>query len=460
MIRITAKTKRNIAYLMSLALLFALFALPTHAGSTANNDDEIAKLQARAAQIARENQERADRIANLQGDVAREDAYIREVNKQIKQIGAQIDAYIELIDAKQRSIDGIVDEIETKGREISETEQDITRRENEIERLDKENNENIKLFGQTLAQMYMNSGGDVFGLLSGATSFYDILVRTEMIRNIGEKNTELLENLLDAIKRQETAIADLQQEIVRLEADKVVFEQRQKGFEDEKAQLEIERQEIAKDIDQQYATLKKLTSGRDDLQFNIRNLEGQINTASSEVNDIQKRIAELEEMNRQIEAELRGIHQANPDRPSFNSEGFIWPLDNRFRRITCGFGCFTTPCAYCSYAWRSSPHTGVDVGDAGIGGASVFAMRSGTVTFAGWRGCCHTGYGVTVIIDHGGGTSTLYAHMQAGSLAVSSGQFVEQGALVGRVGTTGHSTGNHLHYEVRINGTAVNPGNY
>lgn len=456
--RTWTKSKRRLAGFLSLVLICTVFMTPTSAGK---HDDEILRLQGEADRIARENNERAKRIADLQGDIAREDAYIKEVNKQISQIGAQVDAYIELIDAKQNAINGIIGEIEEKGREIYEAEHNIARKENEILRLDAENNENIEVFGRTVAQMYMNSGSDAISLLTGSTSFYDILVRAEMIRTIGEKNNELMEDLLLKIEKQQEEILELEKDIADLQGEKLVFETQQKNFEDEMEKLEDERALVTEEINKQYKTLRELTAGRDDIQINVRNLEGQINTATAELSDIDKRIAELEEMNRQIEYNLKKEHEENPDMPAFTGEGFIWPLAPHFSLITCGFGCSaSSPCAYCSYGWRSSPHSGVDVGNSGIGGAGVYAMRSGTVSTAGWIGCCHTGYGVTVIINHGDGFSTLYGHMQVGSLAVSEGQFVEQGQQVGRVGTTGHSTGNHLHFEVRISGTAVNPMSY
>lgn len=105
------------------------------------------------------------------------------------------------------------------------------------------------------------------------------------------------------------------------------------------------------------------------------------------------------------------------------------------------------------YGARSGrTHTGIDIG--APAGTSISASASGTVTCSGWRG----GYGYTVVIYHGNGVETYYAHCS--SLNVSEGQQVSQGELIARVGSTGNSTGNHLHFEVRINGVAQNPQNY
>ena len=92
----------------------------------------------------------------------------------------------------------------------------------------------------------------------------------------------------------------------------------------------------------------------------------------------------------------------------------------------------------------------------GCSGCPVVAAESGVVTFAGWYGSG----GNTVIINHGNGLTTLYAHMQNGSLRVSAGQRVTRGQQIGRIGGTGYVTGPHLHFEVRVNGTKVNPAPY
>ncbi|MBR2916058.1 MAG: peptidoglycan DD-metalloendopeptidase family protein, partial [Clostridia bacterium] len=126
---------------------------------------------------------------------------------------------------------------------------------------------------------------------------------------------------------------------------------------------------------------------------------------------------------------------------------FLWPTPS-CRYITSHFA----PQRVNPVTGKLRPHTGTDIG--AQYGADIIAAAGGTVKFAGWNG----GYGNCAIIDHGGGVSTLYAHMS--SLLVSAGQYVSAGALVGRVGSTGNSTGPHLHFEVLINGTAVNAMQY
>ncbi|MBA3655498.1 MAG: M23 family metallopeptidase, partial [Actinobacteria bacterium] len=118
--------------------------------------------------------------------------------------------------------------------------------------------------------------------------------------------------------------------------------------------------------------------------------------------------------------------------------GLAWPLRGP---ITSGFG----------RRWGRL-HAGIDI--AAPKGTPIRSAKSGTVAFSGWMG----GYGNATIVDHGGGLSTLYGHQSR--RAASVGQTVKQGEVIGYVGSTGHSTGNHLHFETRVGGTAQNPRNF
>ena len=147
---------------------------------------------------------------------------------------------------------------------------------------------------------------------------------------------------------------------------------------------------------------------------------------------------------------------ANTRQGRVSSSGFMWPVPG-FSYITSGVG----------PRWGRS-HNGIDIGDAGIDGAAIVASRSGTV-HVGYTGCphdygksgscgCGGGYGNYVMIYHDGTYTTLYGHMK--SVAVTEGQYVEQGEIIGYVGSTGYSTGPHLHFEVRNNGSYDDPENY
>ncbi len=122
-----------------------------------------------------------------------------------------------------------------------------------------------------------------------------------------------------------------------------------------------------------------------------------------------------------------------------SSYGFIWPTIGGY--VSCGY-------------WGYYGHTGMDIAGCGYG-SNIYASASGTVVKAKWSS---TGYGNYIIIDHGGGIQTLYAHNS--NLYVKVGQYVNQGDVIAAMGSTGNSTGNHCHFEIRINGVAVNPAKY
>ncbi len=143
------------------------------------------------------------------------------------------------------------------------------------------------------------------------------------------------------------------------------------------------------------------------------------------------------------EATTRVVAVGTKARPSWYPNGyFIWPCSGN---ITSKFG-------YRSIFGSYSFHSGIDI--ASSYGTSIRASDGGTVTFAGWKGS----YGRLVIVDHGNGYQTYYGHCS--SLLVSSGSKVYQGQTIAKMGSTGRSTGNHCHFELRVSGTAVNPRSY
>jgi murein DD-endopeptidase MepM/ murein hydrolase activator NlpD len=147
-------------------------------------------------------------------------------------------------------------------------------------------------------------------------------------------------------------------------------------------------------------------------------------------------LASLQAEQARVAAALQGAPAPGPIKQG--SGQLIWPLNGP---ITSGFG----------PRWGGM-HTGIDID--GYTGQPIVASKGGNVILAS----SYSGYGNTVIVDHGGGVATLYAHMS--SFGVSAGQNVSQGQVVGNVGCTGSCTGDHLHFEVRVNGSPVNPLSY
>ena len=168
-----------------------------------------------------------------------------------------------------------------------------------------------------------------------------------------------------------------------------------------------------------------------------------------------------EEQQRQQEEQQRQQEQEQQQQEEqynnyYDPSSFIWPVP-RYSYITSGVG----------PRWGTN-HNGIDIGDAGIYGAAVVASRSGIVIY-GQNTCSHDygksdscgcggGYGNYVFIDHGDSYSTLYGHLS--QAVVHDGEYVEQGQVIGYVGTTGWSTGPHLHFEIRLNNIYQDPEQY
>ena len=148
----------------------------------------------------------------------------------------------------------------------------------------------------------------------------------------------------------------------------------------------------------------------------------------------------LEEVSASLGAQIQAAQSASSYSPpaSRSSSGFIWPVSGP---VTSPFG----------MRWGRM-HTGIDIADPA--GTPIHAAKAGEVIYAGWL----NGYGNTVVVDHGDGIATLYGHQSR--LGSTEGQQLNQGDVLGFVGSTGHSTGNHLHFEVRINTKPVNPRPY
>ena len=177
-----------------------------------------------------------------------------------------------------------------------------------------------------------------------------------------------------------------------------------------------------------------------------QSLVDQINAEQDALYDI---LEDLEAESKALNSEIKRLQAEQAAKNGTNTKApgaYLWPCPSS-HTITSNYGYRVHP-----VTGAKKLHSGMDIGASY--GAAVVAAASGTVIMSKYYG----GYGNCIIIDHGGGVSTLYGHMS--SLVAKTGQKVSAGETIGKVGSTGVSTGNHLHFEVRINGSTVNPANY
>ena len=194
---------------------------------------------------------------------------------------------------------------------------------------------------------------------------------------------------------------------------------------------------LAKKTDEQRAARDALVVRQNALAAARANRQSLLASVRSQRNEAEEDLATMQAASAEIAAQIRAHSGSGSSGSGVSSSGLIWPVNGP---ITSGFG------------WRwGRMHEGIDIGASC--GTPIHAAAAGTVIFSGWM----DGYGNFVIIDHGNGLATAYGHQSA--IYVSGGS-VSQGQTIGAVGSTGHSTGCHLHFEVRVNGSPVDPLGY
>lgn len=308
-----------------------------------------------------------------------------------------------------------------KEQEIAAKEQQITEKEAEIA-------DQWGDFKQHMAAMQELRDGGSVAMLSAVNDLYELLTFNEVMQDISIKDTEILDNMKNAKEA--------------LESDKLTLEAQRSELQSKKADLDAQN--------------SQMRAKQNELNSSVAAAQMSAAEAQQAQKDAQAAI-ESDEMN--YEAVKKQIQQmiaaAAASKPTLSFTGFICPLKS-YSRISSEYG------------WRKNPVTGVNKLHAGTdfaapGGTPIYAAASGYVQVAGWSS---GGYGNYVIIYHGKMSdgnqySTLYGHMR--SVATSAGKYVQQGEIIGYVGSTGNSTGNHLHLEVWKGGSkanAVNPRGY
>ena len=325
-------------------------------------------------------------------------------------------------------------EVVSYSKDLAGIEEQIADVEDRLEQLEKDledANENYSIVNSTYANrlrsIYENGIPSIFELIITSNGFTDLMVKLNIYSMILEHDKTLMNTYQD----RQNYINYIKGDI---ELDKKQLEALQQGLEEVKADLEEKRVEK---VDK----MTELEQKQGELQ-NVAELLTQ--KRKQAVADIDNEMAKvIDEVAEQIK---------NGTSATFTGTDFAYPTPG-FTIITTRFGE-----VYNLVDPAGSAHTGADIAGAGINCTPIYAIQSGTVTTSGYS---NYGYGNYIIINHGECTNdnssyiSLYGHCS--SLAVEEGQVVEKGQLIGYVGTTGNSTGPHLHLEVRVNGTRVDP---
>ena len=332
--------------------------------------------------------------------------------KKIKEEIAAIQDSVEKYEAARNShadrLENVKEQIVVTEIVIEELRVNLAAAQSQLDQKERDLKKAYDQFGQRLRTMYMNSNSTNLSILLGADSFADFLAAAEYTQRINEYDAKMIEDI--------TALRD---EVIALRND--VNESLTKQ-EDALAEKELLLQEVAGLLQQANSDLSA----------------AQAYEAATE-EEANRLIADIEAAQNEIES-LMNVYSDVP----YVGGDFRWPVPG-FDWISSRYGMRTL------YG-RENFHTGIDIAGAGVFGAGVIASNEGTVSTTVYG---YSGYGHYVIIDHGGGYMTLYGHLS--SIYVSVGQEVMQGDVIGAVGSTGNSTGPHLHFEIRINGEKINP---
>lgn len=327
-------------------------------------------------------------------------------SQRAQQQADSISAQLQVI---QYELDKAEEDLKSTQQKLDFTEQQVKTNGELLEKAEKELAARNQVFQKRIRDIYENGNVSYVEVLFGAKDFRDFTSRLELLKRIIARDTALV----NQVKTQKQLIAEKQ---AKLEQDKA-------------AALMYREQAVSK---------------RNIVDTKRQERQNMLDNVLTEKNNAERAYAELEETSRNIERMIQQMQNPASRAQARASGALIWPAS----------GPITSP-----FGWRVHPvfgtqkfHTGVDIG-ADYGDA-VAAADSGVVIHADWLG----GYGKAVIIDHGNGLQTLYAHNS--ELLVYEGQAVRKGQTISRVGSTGYSTGPHLHFEVRQNGTPTNPMAY
>lgn len=382
-----------LALVMALALILPLVAglfSSAHAVTQDELKNQISSLKTDAANTAANKKELEAQLKALENDQAKALERHRILSK-------QLDALKEQIANTQRQID-------TYNSLIAE--QEITLAEAQARE-----EAAYQRFCQRARSMEESGSISYWSVLFSARDFSDLLDRLALVDEIMSYDNKVVDNLVAAREQEAAALADLNET---------------------KGELDIQMAELAVQRGEQEAKVEEAEAVMADLKSKEEYAEALLEAELAEEEKIRKQIAaaekELEEL----------IAQA-----SFNTgSDYVYPLPSNWTIVSSRFGPRNHP-----ITGKYHNHSGTDL--PAPGGTPVKAVQGGVVTVSAYA---QYSYGEYVVINHGNGVSTLYAHMTRGSRKVKVGDVVTAGQVIGLVGTTGSSTGNHLHLELQING--------
>ena len=368
------------------------------------------------ADIVEKKQSIDEKIAGLQDRVQATKDKEAELQQEIDDVSGNIRSLEQQVGVVSERLAPLEHELELRELKLNRLNALFQLQTERLEFLQEQHRIALDRLNRRLVASYESDAPDELSVLLAAHSFSDLIDGLDYVRLVVRRDRQIVSEV-DASKH-EVAVARWQTRLfrrsVRRQAEIVAVRVRQ---------VRVLRDELI-------ANKGELEAAREQKKVSLDSLSAQERADAEEIDGLQAASADLA-------AKIRAA-QAHSTVQHVSGAGFIWPVN---APITSPFG------------WRwGRLHEGIDLGAAY--GSPIAAAAAGVVIYAGWE----SGYGNLVVIDHGGGLATAYGHQSR--IAVSVGQSVSQGETIGYVGSTGHSTGPHLHFEVRVNGQAVDPLGY
>ncbi len=391
-----------IAALICIPLACALAAPASASGTNLSDLEDIVNNSDDPLEDLRDKQDEINAaIDELKEKIEEQNLFIDQYNDQISDIESQMLSVQQKLDAIQTGIDEANDQIVDAELQIIEAEERMEERQGYLE--------------ERLVNLYVYGDISMMDVVFSTENFDDFLILFDMVELVMNQDQDLLNEIL---KEKNT-----------IEHNKALMEKMRDDLEVMTYEYEDMKLDLTALQDEKIAAMQEATSTKEGYQAML---------------DAEQAASE------QAAALIKEYLQANGDDELSFGGSMIWPLPSQW-----GTNWITSPYGnrYHPISGSYSFHTGIDIG--ADGGTPIYAADDGKIIYRDWLG----GYGNTVQISHGDGITTLYGHMSAyGSYGV--GDYVAAGDIIGYVGTTGNSTGNHLHFEVRVNGDHTSPNPY
>lgn len=378
----------------------------------------------------------ADEVSDLKKSIAEKQKEIEETQSQRKQLEGgltDVKQIISSLESSKKNLASYVKQLDTEltaaqtritelADMIAEKENEIVRTKAELEKAMEREASQYDAMKLRIQNMYERGSSFYFEAVFKASSFGDMLNRADYVEKITESDRKILDNFRMTREYVEVCKAQLEVEQELLEEAKVNVEQEQASLETLISEKQTQIHAYETDISSQETLLKEYEA------------------------ELAARNAEIKALEDAVKAEQAALEAASNPKRTYDGGMFAWPAPS-YTRISDDYGNRPHP-----ILGGTQFHSGVDM--AAPGGSPILAAYSGTVAAAAYS----ASMGNYIMIDHGDNLYTIYMH--ASVLYVAKGAEVVKGQKIAAVGTTGRSTGNHLHFSVRLNGNYVNPWGY